>query len=59
MQLWQPPVVVTDRELALVNAINNVPPETYLLLCRLQVQKNGFKIEFETAWQRVLNSITE
>lgn len=38
-----PPVIVTDRELALVNAINSVFPETHLLLCRWHVNKNFLK----------------
>lgn len=65
------PVMVTDRELALVNTINSVFPETHLLLCRWHVNKNVLKTykrhfttnetwqEFDTAWQRVLNNVTE
>lgn len=38
-----PPVMVTDRELVLVNAINSVFPETHPLLCRWHVNKNVLK----------------
>lgn len=67
-----PPVMVADsRELALVNAISSVFPETHLLLRRWHVNKNILKTckrhfttdetwqEFDTAWQQVLNSITD
>ncbi|XP_021839271.2 protein FAR1-RELATED SEQUENCE 5-like [Spinacia oleracea] len=36
----QPQVIVTDRELALINAINIVFPETTHLLCVWHIQKN-------------------
>ena len=65
------PVMVIERELTLVNAINSVFLETHLLLFRWHVNKNVLKTckrhfttnetwqEFDTAWQQVLNSVTE
>ncbi|XP_052728520.1 uncharacterized protein LOC128195310 [Vigna angularis] len=43
-----PKVIVTDRDLALMNAIANVFPESYQMLCRFHILKNTWIIPYNT-----------
>jgi hypothetical protein len=66
-----PKVTITDRELALMKAIDSIFPEVDHLLCRWHVNMNVVKNckkhfataeaweKFYKAWQTVLNSPTE
>jgi len=56
-----PHVIVTDRDLALMNSVGIVFPECYHLLCRFYIQKNvqakcKMLVNFVEAWDVVLKS---